>query len=212
MVNHAPKHCFWSLGSCLKKLPGRYQVSPSSENLVESYFIFILNYEQCNEKENEGSAERLGCLLQSEWRWLQAVPERDTWSSRDAAGAHRGTQHCHSCLHPQKQLVGQQPVSLCWEPPFALLADCHKLRKLPWACQAAQPSKNRPVLGYSETSECLDSSFSVTETGCHRDGGRKIVKISLRRIVRFYLIWANDVIWFVVLVVSNPKFLLFCQE
>lgn len=26
--------------------------------------------------------------------------------------AHRGTQHCHSCLHLQEQLVGQQPVFL----------------------------------------------------------------------------------------------------
>lgn len=150
------------------------------------------------------------CLLQSEWRWLQAVLEWDAWSSRVAGDAHMGTQHCHSCLHLQKQLVGQQPVSLHWEPPFALLADCNKLRKLPWPCPAAHPSKNRPLLGYSETSECLDSGFSVTETKCHRDGGRKIVKICLRRIVGLYLVWANDVIWFVVLVVSKfeiPPFL-----
>lgn len=118
---------------------------------------------------------------------------------------HRGTQQCHSCLHLQKQLVGQQPVSLHWEPPFALLAGWNKLRKLPPACLAEHPSKNWPMLGSSETSECPDPAFSVTETRCHRDEGRKIVKMSLRRTVRLYLIWPNDIVGFVVLVVSKPQ-------
>lgn len=63
------------------------------------------------------------------------------------------------------------------------------------------------------TGLCLDivrpqgalTQASQKETRCHRGGGRKRVKISLRRIIRLYLIWTNGIIWFVALVVSRPQ-------